>query len=353
MIQKAQICCAYAPGELAMPHSIEVRPFLPLDLPLVHRLSPMSVSLDSLTALTQGNHMVENAVWSSLPLADLGTPTYILRLGESGYVAQFRHKAGEQHAHIVFIAPSLMPEDDSAPWLRLIEALIAAAGKRGAITLNAEVAETEPSFEILRQAGFAVYARQTIWRRAPQPLRARLMPLWRPAVEQDAIALHSLYLENVPRLLRQAIAPPEPRNALVFERNGRLAAYLAVHEGKCGIYLDLIMNPDDCQPRAVDLLADALSRLPRAERLPVYVHLYRHQDWLSSALERLNFAPLGTQALMVRHTARRCEQAVRCAQPAESVVLALPRRHEFYYFPPAESALDREKALSVNGTLHH
>lgn len=71
----------------------EVRPFLPLDLPLVHRLAPLSISLDSLTALTQGNHLVENAVWSSLPLTDFGTPTYVLRLGEGGYVAQFRHKS--------------------------------------------------------------------------------------------------------------------------------------------------------------------------------------------------------------------------------------------------------------------
>ncbi len=337
-----------------MPRAIiEVRPFLPLDLPLVHRLSPMSISLDSLTALTQGNHMVENAVWSSLPLADLGTPTYVLRLGESGYVAQFRHKAGEEHAHIVFIAPSLAPESDSEPWLRLVEAMVAAAGKRGAITLNAEVAETAPAFELLRQAGFAVYARQTIWRRAPQPLRARLMPLWRPAVEQDAIALRSLYLENVPCLLRQAIAPPEPRDALVFGRGGRLSAYLAAHEGKCGIYLDLIMDPEDCQLRAAELLADALSCLPRAERVPLYVPLYRHQEWLSSALERLSFEPLGTQALMVRHTARRCEQVVCSAQSIQNVLLALPRRHEFYSFPPAESALDREKALLVNGTLHH
>ncbi|MCS6872778.1 MAG: hypothetical protein RML95_00745 [Anaerolineae bacterium] len=325
-----------------MPHT-EVRPFLPLDLPLVHRLSPSGISLDSLTALTQGNHMVENAVWSSLPLADLGAPTYVLRLGESGYVAQFRHKAGEQHAHIVFIAPSFSPEEDAEPWLRLVEALIAAAGKRGAITLNAEVAETDPTFDLLQQAGFAVYARQTIWRRDPQPLRARLMSLLRPATEQDAFALHSLYLENVPRLLRQASAPPEPRNTLIFGRNGRLSACIAAHEGKCGIYLDLIANPDECQPRAVDLLADALSHLSRAERLPVYVHLYRHQDWLSSALERLNFVPVGSQALMVRHTARRCEQAVRSAQTVENIILALPRRHEFCYHPPVELARDYTK----------
>jgi hypothetical protein len=326
-----------------MPH-LEVRPFLPLDLPLVHRLSPLGISLDSLTALTQGNHLVENAVWSSLPLADLGAPTYVLRLGEGGYVAQFRHKAGDQHAHIVFIAPSVAVQDDSEPWLRLIEALIVAAGKRGAVTLNAEVAETDPTFELLRQAGFAVYARQTIWRRDPQPLRARVLPLLRPVTEQDAVALHTLYLENVPRLLRQAYSPPEPRNALVFGRGGRLSAYIAAHEGKNGIYLDLIMNPDECQPRAVDLLADALHHLPRAERLPVYVHLYRHQDWLSSALERLNFVPLGTQALMVRHTARRCEQVARNTQTVENIVLALPRRHEFCYYPPIESALDYKKA---------
>lgn len=323
----------------------EVRPFLPLDLPLVHRLAPLSISLDSLTALTQGNHLVENAVWSSLPLTDFGTPTYVLRLGEGGYVAQFRHKVGDQHAHIVFIAPSRTAHEDAQPWLRLIEALVAAAGKRGALTLNAEVAEDDPTFELLRQAGFAVYARQSIWRREPQPLRARALSLWRPVSEQDALALHSLYLENVPRLLRQAYDPPEARNALVYSRGGRLAAYLAAHEGKCGIYLDLILDPDVCQPRAADLLADALQHLPRAERLPVYVHLYRHQDWLSSALERLNFVPLGNQALMVRHTARPLEQRASIAHSVEHVVLALPRRHEMCYRPPIEPALDYQKAL--------
>ncbi|MFQ3537128.1 MAG: hypothetical protein SNJ58_14800 [Aggregatilineales bacterium] len=335
-----------------MPH-IEVRPFLPLDLPLVHRLSPLSVSLDSLTALTQGNHLVENAVWSSLPLADFGAPTYVLRLGESGYVAQFRHKVGDQHAHIVFIAPSFAAQQEADPWLRLIEALIAAAGKRGAITLNAEIAETDSTFALLRQAGFAVYARQTIYRRAPAPLRGRILPLLRPVTEQDAIALYTLYLENVPRLLRQAYSPPEPRNALVYGRGGRLAAYIAAHEGKHGIYLDLIMNPDDCQPRAVDLLTDALHHLPRAERLPVYVHLYRHQEWLSSALERLNFIPLGAQALMVRHTAHRCEQTARATQAVEHIALALPRRHELCCHPPIEPTLDCIKATEIewNGTL--
>jgi hypothetical protein len=93
-----------------------------------------------------------------------------LRLGESGYVAQFRHKeAGEEHAHIVFIAPSLAPESDGEPWLRLVEAMIAAAGRRGAITLNAEIAETSPAFEVCgRQVSPSMRARPSGGAR-PQP----------------------------------------------------------------------------------------------------------------------------------------------------------------------------------------
>lgn len=336
-----------------MSQSVDVRPFVPLDLPLVHRLSPMGISLDSLTTLTRGNHMVENAVWASVPLADLGTPTYVLRVGEGGYVAQFRHKAGEQHAHIVFIAPSLHAEGDADSWLRLIEAMIVAAGKRGAVTLNAEVAESDASFEVLRRAGFAVYARQTIWRRDPQPLPTRTPELLRLPSERDAVALNSLYLESVPRLLRQACQPPELRGALVFGRGSRLAAHITAYEGKCGIYLNVIMNPDDCQPRAADLLADALSHLPRADRLPIYINVRRHQEWLTSALERLHFVPQGNQAFMVRHTACRIEQPARSTQTIEGAVLAMPHRHEFYYQPQAEFAIECEKALPLDGTSHY
>src|SRR5512135_2177793 len=98
----------------------EARPFLPIDLPLMRRLTSHGVIFDSATSLTRGVHALEGAVWGALPLADLGTPTFVLRDGDASYMAQFRHKTGDQQAHIVFIAPDLERCADDGAWLRLL-----------------------------------------------------------------------------------------------------------------------------------------------------------------------------------------------------------------------------------------
>src|SRR5258707_15189054 len=142
----------------------EARPILPIDLPLVRRLAAHGVSLDSATNLTRGPHTLEGALWSSVPLADFGTPTFVLRDSETAYVAQFRHRSGDSQAHITFIAPDVSLCGDSG-WLSLIDSMTQAAGRRGATMLKAEVCETGSAFTVLRQAGFSVYARQEIWKR--------------------------------------------------------------------------------------------------------------------------------------------------------------------------------------------
>ena len=42
------------------------------------------------------------------------------------------------------------------------------AGRRGAHMLSAEVDENAPLFKTMRQASYAIYARQEIWRRDPE-----------------------------------------------------------------------------------------------------------------------------------------------------------------------------------------
>src|SRR5438132_2454797 len=61
---------------------------------------------DALPILTRGSHSLEGAMWSAVPLTDLGTPTFVLRDGDNAYVAQFRHRGGSPHAHITFFAPA-------------------------------------------------------------------------------------------------------------------------------------------------------------------------------------------------------------------------------------------------------
>lgn len=312
-----------------MPQIHDVRPFLAIDLPLLHRLAPSGICLDSATALTRGVNSVENAVMGALPYADLGTPTYVLRVGDSGYIGQFRHRAGEHDAHIVYVAPDLDDEDDAEAWLRLLEAMIVGAGKRGAQTISAEIDEDSAAFIVLREAGFAVYARQTLWRHDPVGVRPPDSTLLRPASDLDSIALNTLWTETTPRLIRQISTAPEARHsALVYGRGSRLGAYFTATEGKNGIYLNVMMHPDECQSRAAEMVSAAMAHLPRVDKLPVYVSLRRDQEWLSSALERLNFVPQGSVALMVRHTTCRVEAYERRAtQTLEGIALALPHKH--------------------------
>jgi hypothetical protein len=304
----------------------DVRPFLPIDLPLVRRLTPQGIGFDSATSLTRGIHTLEGAVWGSVPLGDLGTPTFVLRSDENDYVAQFRHRTGEQHAYIVFVAPDLEHCGGDSAWLQLLDAMVSAAGRRGALTLNAEVGETTAEFAVLRQSGFAVYARQEIWKREPGPVRQETDVQLRPEADVDTFGIHSLYASVVPRLVLQADAPPETsRDGLIYERDGQILAYLLAQEGKCGIYIRSFVHPE-IYDQTQAILTAVLRHLPHAERLPVYFCVRRYQDWLRGSLSALDFDTWVSQAVMVRHTACRLEQAAyKPAHALDGVAPALPR----------------------------
>lgn len=308
-----------------MPSLPEARPFLPIDLPLVRRLTPHGVSLDSLTSLTRGINTIEGAVWGAVPLADLGTPTFVLRDGDNGYVAQFRHKANDQHAHIVFIAPDLDKCDGDWAWLHLLDAMVVAAGKRGAVTLNAEVGDTSEAFTVLRQAGFAIYARQEIWKREPGgTIRTGKANRIRPETESDAFGINSLYANVVPRMVLQADAPPTTgRGGLIYERDGRILAYLSVQEGKCGVYIQSFLHPEGFD-EAETILAAALANLPRSERVPVYFSVRSYQDWWRRSLNALGFESWASQAVMVKHTASRIGLASKSRSKLEGVAHIVP-----------------------------
>jgi len=295
-----------------MPAQTEVRPFLPIDMPLMHRLLPYGVTLDSAARLTRGINALEGAMLGTVPLADLGTPTFVVKHNEIAYVAQFRHKGGDQHAHIVFIAPELDSDDGVDAWLHLVSAMVASAAKRGALTLNAEVEDGSVACEVLHRAGFATYARQTIWRRQPVPVVNAESDLWRPAQESDVLSITALYASIVPRLVMQAEVPPDVKPdgkhiGLVHVCNDKIMAYLSIQEGKNGIYLQPYLHPQLGTDRAEALLASALASLPRADKAYVYIGVRRYQAWLHGALEALHFEICSNEAVMVKHTTARIE----------------------------------------------
>jgi hypothetical protein len=286
----------------------EARPFLPIDFPLIRRITPNGVSLDSTMNLTRGGQTLEGAVWSAVPLADLGMPTFVLRAGDRNYAAQFRHKLGDPHAHIVFIAPDIEQYADTTAWFQLIDTMVVAAGKRGALTLNAEVDESGLAFEVLREAGFSLYMRQTIWHRAANALACGETSLLRPETDRDSIGIHALCASVIPRMVCQAGGLPELGNGFVYEEHGHVSAYLAVQEGKCGIYIQPFMRPE-IYDRAGEILSSLWAMLPRADKLPMYVCVRRYHEWLQGTLTTLDFQPWARQAVMVKHLTSRVEQA--------------------------------------------
>ncbi len=282
-----------------------VRPITPLDLPLVHRLISARLSLDMCSELTRGAPALEATVLSAVPLAGLGAPTFVLRNGESAYVGQFRHRADRAVAQLTFLAPTLQDEAPKA-WVTLLEAMTQEAGKRGVHLLSAEVHQQHPAFQVFRQAGFAVYGRQVILQRAPQPLNDAEAQLVRPETAQDAFAVATLQANTVPPLLRQAEErlPAAPFRGLVYEKRGHMFGYLAVAEGKNGVVIKPYFHPEAYE-QVAEVVAAALHHIPRATDVPVYVYVRAYQDWLRSILERVAFVAWAEHALMVKYTAAR------------------------------------------------
>lgn len=279
----------------------------PLDWASVRRVISQRLPLDMAAALTRGTPGLEEIMLSSVPLAELGTPTLILRHGEGNCVGQFRQRSDRTAAHITFLAPD-PHEEELYSWAQLLESMVFEAGRRGAHVISAEVPEDHAVFEAFRVAGFAVYSRQVILRREAGPTRIEQSVLLRPEVAQDGIAISTLYFNTVPRLLQQAepLRLPEG-NGLVYERNGQIAGYLAVMEGKSGIVIKPYFHPE-AYDQVPDIIFSALTRIPRAEQLPVYLFARSYQDWLRGVLERVGFQPWAHQALMVKYTIVRVER---------------------------------------------
>ena len=301
----------------------DVRPFspIPADLALVRRLSANQFLMDTTTALTRGINPLESALLAVLPLADLGFPTLVLRTDDIGYIGQIRHRAGDVHASLACLAPAPPQHENGIshlPWLQLIDGLVHIAGRRGALRVAAEINETAYSaFEILRKAGFVVYAHQTIFQRLPAkspslaaPKRVRL----RTVTDADLPKLLTLHKHLISSLLQQA-DPTLKEDALrcnstslVVEtiQDRRLLGHFAMIEGKSGLMVKPLLHPDIIDEAQL-IIAAALKIWQKAERLPLYFCVRSYQEWLGTPLRSLDMLESERQVLLVKHTTVRLE----------------------------------------------
>jgi hypothetical protein len=283
------------------------------DLPLVRKLCDNGVILDSELAYTRVAGGPQSAILSSIILPQRNLHTLISKCERQGVVAQFRLKADDHLARIVMITPGIEDETiDNTVWLHALDAMVAAAGKRGAHMLTAEIDEDSMMFTTLRRAGFAVYARQEIWRReAGQPVPGDIQPAeLLPETDADAMDIQLLYSNIVPRLVQPIAVPSSDSEGLVYRQDNRVMGYIAVSEGKYGIYVMPFLHPDILFSEASAIVAGVIAQTTKAEKLPVYVCVRRYQDWLEDGLTELGFAAISQQAVMVRHIAAGVRHAI-------------------------------------------
>jgi GNAT superfamily N-acetyltransferase len=267
-----------------------------LDLPMLSRYRRDLLSLDTARILTRGDPLGAAALLSYL---DPRRNIYTAVASDDGgsLMGQVTLREDETSARLTFLAPA---EALNGLTQSLLEHLVTQVGEWGAFHLLAEVDEDSPAFRLLRQAGFAMYAWQRIWK-LPASGQAGNKDIWRQAAETDWPAVQSLYGQIVPALLHPVEVLPKQVMGLVCSE-GNLQAYVAVNSGPKGVWIQPIVPPDsDCVSEQLAGLTNAVSDW---RDKPIYVCVRSYQAWLESVLEDLGAEAGQRQAVMVRRLAK-------------------------------------------------
>jgi hypothetical protein len=303
-----------------------IRPFNLRDLPLVHRLSELGVSLHTESALTKNLQPTRGALFS---LIGGDFPTYVWKSdknGLAGFIQLYLHEESV-HAHILYLSStsdghvaaetngtavsntgSLNGERpyqvNENAWLPLLDQAVVEAGQRGIHSLVAEVDEVSDELPVLRRAGFVVYTRQDVWVLAPgdvvQPEKEKTILRPRQAVDDWDIQL--LYANTVPRLVQLVEPMPPLRDGAgwVLHEENELAAFVHIHIGPVATWLRLFIHPS-AEAQADQIITAVVRQNPTAATKPIYCCVRRYQSWVQYALERSGFTLWGSQAVMVKH----------------------------------------------------
>ena len=245
------------------------------------------------------------------------------------------------------LSPALdAPNGHPAIWHKLLAESALSLADQQIRRLYSELSDQPLLVNIFMQAGFHLYARESIWRLATESLTVPVpsgMAL-RPQTGQDRWALEQLYARITPAPVRQAeaidgegeqFAPPiltnrhihRPLSSFVLDGADGLDGCVQIIWGKTGVWLRLWVdsnNPDTSQVRL--LLSHGLQQIAGASvRRPVYIAVRDYQSGLSSILEEYAFAPFTDRARMVRPIWQWAKKAVENRLPSlEGVAEAIP-----------------------------
>lgn len=278
----------------------ELRPLRLHDLPFVYRLAGRGVSFDVQLSLEVGDDGLRHMI-----IGHAGrVQAYVLRPSSGGGgLGQLHFLDGQQQARLAYLAPSLEEGASEDLWLSLLDGLTWVAGQRGVVSIIAEVEKGTAALPVLRRAGYVVYAQQSLWRRAPAPLRMTSISL-HPLAPSDLAAGMGLYSLLVPALIKHIEPSPlEADVCYVADGPHGLRGLVAVYESGSAALIEVYQTRRGAQ-EARDLLEAALAAV-HAEVRPIYYRVRDYMGCSEQALRDAGFEHVVEQAVMVRHTAVR------------------------------------------------
>lgn len=295
------------------------------DLWTVYRLQRSGIRLDVRGAVVEPDPPLYLAVRDELLPWRQQVKTVVVRRGDrerrqAGFV-QLHRRSSQPAMDIVFIAPSL---DRGAGvawlWKHLLNDAVKVAGMANAQRVYAHVpASRHAEVEVLRQAGFALYAQDQLYRMnvpAHWPDRPDT-PTWQPQTTVDDWGLARLYHAITPAVVQQAETIGsttdgqngsavhcwgENRNGCYVIRIGEtIRGYLRLTPGKRGHWLKMVLHPE-ISDQGERLLHEALGLMNGWPKQPVFSDVREYEGYLTDALERCGFRHVMTRRLLVHHT---------------------------------------------------
>jgi hypothetical protein len=277
-----------------------IRSFDWRDFPTLHRNRYRGLCLDMSLALTRSMTLVPVGALLSYVAPATGIFTYV-STNESErqerVIGQFSHANGSPFAHLVFLSPETALTHSET--LELLDHLAHQAGSRGAHNLLAEVNERSVAFDVLRQAGYGIYARQRVWQVKHELHRKGDDLNWTQATENDESAVRHLYTSLVPALVQQAEPHPwQEMDGLVCYEDDELLGFVQLTYGPNGILAQPVIHPNIEQ--VSNHLATVIHLIPNRRSRPLYFIVRSHQAWLELFLTEIEAEAGSYQAVMVK-----------------------------------------------------
>jgi hypothetical protein len=339
-----------------------IRPFDWRDFTTLHRHRDRGLCLDMSLELTRSMALVPVGALLSYVAPATGIYTYVAT-GEgpspNKVIGQFAYNPASSNAQLTFLAPEVALTASHV--LSLLDHLASQAGRHGAHNLLAEVNERSIAFEVMRKAGYAIYARQRIWKVTRFSQSPAESSIWRTAVVRDTDHVRQLYTSLVPALVQQTEPSPwEQLNGMVCYQEDDLIGYVHLVEGPNGILGHPILHPNIEQ--VSEHLNEIVTLIPNRRRLPIYFVVRSHQAWLELFLTEMSAEAGPYQAVMVKRLAilqkatlpfRIPNTGLEAVQPEIPVATFIPSGSEIILYDTKTNNRRFERAPRRAAQIHH